>query len=138
MDYSLAALKLLIGHLKALPTSLPPPSSSASATPHMALGNLLFQRAWLQGVLVPGLGSEHKLLDDGSGVIELIFSKEFQEQQWKPGMYVLVLGAYIIINGNSMLKVHKIVDLSSSPDREAMWNMEVIEAYNLFYAKSVQ
>lgn len=30
-------------------------------------------------------------------------------------------------------QVHKIVDLSSCPDREAMWHLEVIEAYKLFY-----
>lgn len=134
MDYSLPALKLLIGQLHG---HAGPRSTAPGAPPVMAMGNLLFQRAWLQGVLVAGSDPERKLLDDGSGVIELHYSKEFQEQQWKTGMYVLVVGAYAIINGSPILKVHKIVDLSSSPDREAMWNMEVIEAYNLFYASSV-
>ncbi|KAE8794296.1 pirin-like protein [Hordeum vulgare] len=32
-----------------------------------------------------------------------------------------------------MLDVHKIVDLSTQLDREAMWYMEVAEAYNFFY-----
>jgi RecQ-mediated genome instability protein 2 len=30
--------------------------------------------------------------------------------------------------------VHKIVDLSAQPNREAMWYMEVAEAYDFFYA----
>ncbi|KAF4390269.1 hypothetical protein F8388_019924 [Cannabis sativa] len=29
--------------------------------------------------------------------------------------------------------VHKMVDLSAFPDREAMWYLEVMEAYKLFY-----
>lgn len=33
----------------------------------------------------------------------------------------------------SSYQVHKIVDLSAFPDREAMWYLEVIEAYKLFY-----
>lgn len=133
MDYNLAALKLLIGQLKTVA------SLSVSSASPMAFGNLLFQRAWLQGVLVPGPEHERRLmLDDGSGVIELLFSKEIQDQRWKSGMYVLALGAYAVTNGTPMLKVHKIVDLSVSPDREAMWNMEVIEAYNLFYASHVR
>ena len=32
-----------------------------------------------------------------------------------------------------LVQVHKMVDLSDQPDREAMWYMEVAEAYNLFY-----
>lgn len=35
-----------------------------------------------------------------------------------------------------ILQVHKIVDLSEQPDREAMWNLEVIEAHKLFYLSS--
>ncbi|XP_026661662.2 uncharacterized protein LOC103710189 isoform X5 [Phoenix dactylifera] len=35
-------------------------------------------------------------------------------------------------------RVHKIVDLSGYPDREAMWHFEVIEAYKLFYVPSVE
>jgi hypothetical protein len=33
----------------------------------------------------------------------------------------------------SYYQVHKIVDLSPFPDREAMWYVKVIEAYKLFY-----
>ncbi|BBN67779.1 hypothetical protein Prudu_181S000700 [Prunus dulcis] len=32
-----------------------------------------------------------------------------------------------------MIQVHKMVDLSASPDREAMWYLEVLEAYKMFY-----
>lgn len=133
MDYNLAALKLFVGHLQRHAR----PRSNPGAPPVMALGNLLFQRACLQGVKVAGVEVGRKLLDDGSGVIELVFPKDFPEHQWKIGMYVLVMGAYALSIGSAILKVHKIVDLSSSPDREAMWNLEVIEAYNLFYASAV-
>lgn len=46
----------------------------------------------------------------------------------------MVVGAYFIRDdGTPMIKVHKIVDLSAHPDREAMWYLEVIEAYRMFY-----
>ncbi|KAH7352877.1 hypothetical protein KP509_19G068500 [Ceratopteris richardii] len=105
MDFNLPALKLFIRELKM--ASPPAPSiSSAGSTPSvMALGNLHFQRAWLQGVLVPGCEHEgNLLLDDGSGVIELYFSKESQTHQWKAGMYVLIVGAYTVKDGTSVLK----------------------------------
>nr|GEV45263.1 RecQ-mediated genome instability protein 2 [Tanacetum cinerariifolium] len=35
-------------------------------------------------------------------------------------------------------KVHKIVDLSAFPHREAMWYLEVLEAYMLFYQSSIE
>lgn len=38
----------------------------------------------------------------------------------------------------SYLQVHKIVDLSPYPDREAMWHLEVIEACKLFYLRSLE
>jgi RecQ-mediated genome instability protein 2 len=36
-----------------------------------------------------------------------------------------------------LLQIHKIVDLSSQLDREALWYMEVAETYNLFYLPSL-
>lgn len=35
-------------------------------------------------------------------------------------------------------QVHKIVDLSEFPDREAMWYLEVMEAYKLFYESLIE
>ncbi|XP_042426489.1 recQ-mediated genome instability protein 2-like isoform X1 [Zingiber officinale] len=132
MDYNLAALKLFSGELKdARP-------STSSSSPASIIYGILFQRAWLQGVLVSGSDEGRFLLDDGSGVVELLFSAESQPQQWKMGMYVMVVGPYVAAQSNdiSTIKVHKIVDLSEQPDREAMWNLEVIEAHKLFYLTS--
>ncbi|CAL5212211.1 unnamed protein product [Lathyrus oleraceus] len=130
MDYSLAALKLLCSQLKEAREV-----SSGSLQNSFTLGPILFQRAWLQGVLVSSDGGGPFLLDDGTGVIELSLSGEFRQRQLKVGMYVMVVGGYFLRAAGepSVIKVHKIVDLSSSPNREAMWYLEVIEAYKLFY-----
>ncbi|KAL6967114.1 hypothetical protein U1Q18_032917 [Sarracenia purpurea var. burkii] len=49
-------------------------------------------------------------------------------------MYVMVVGGFFIRTGDiPMIQVHKMVDLSPFPDREAMWYLEVMEAYKLFY-----
>ncbi|XP_074572240.1 uncharacterized protein LOC141828681 isoform X1 [Curcuma longa] len=132
MDYNLAALKLFSGELKDAR-----PCTSSSSTASILFG-ILFQRAWLQGVMVSGSDEGRFLLDDGSGVVELLFSAESQPQQWKIGMYVMVVGPYVAAqcDGIFTIKVHKIVDLSEQPDREAMWNLEVIEAHKLFYLTS--
>ena len=37
-----------------------------------------------------------------------------------------------------IFQVHKIVDLSAFPNREAMWYLEVMEAYELFYEPLVK
>ncbi|RDX76089.1 hypothetical protein CR513_43957, partial [Mucuna pruriens] len=124
MDYSVAALKLLCSQLKE--------AREVASRNSFTLSGILFQRAWLQGVLVSD--SDPLLLDDGTGLIELSLTGEFRHRQWKPGMYVMVVGAYVARAGElPMIKIHKIVDVSSSPDREAMWYLEVMEAYKLFY-----
>ncbi|CAK8576286.1 unnamed protein product [Lathyrus sativus] len=130
MDYSLAALKLLCSQLKDAREV-----SSGTLQNSFTLGPILFQRAWLQGILVSSDGGGPFFLDDGTGVIELSLSGEFRQRQLKAGMYVMVVGGYFLRAAGepSVIKVHKIVDLSSSPDREAMWYLEVIEAYKLFY-----
>ncbi|KAJ6937339.1 hypothetical protein NC652_011861 [Populus alba x Populus x berolinensis] len=131
MDYSLAALKLLCVQLK-----------DASETPSqnaLTLGGILFQRAWLQGILVSNDGDGRLLLDDGSGVIELCLSPDFRLRHWDSGMYVMVVGGYFVRHGETpMIKVHKMVDLSAFPDREAMWYLEVMEAYKLFYQPLIE
>ncbi|XP_011005825.1 PREDICTED: uncharacterized protein LOC105118353 isoform X2 [Populus euphratica] len=131
MDYSLAALKLLCVQLK-----------DASETPSqnaLTLGGILFQRAWLQGILVSNDGDGRLLLDDGTGVIELCLSADFRLRHWDSGMYVMVVGGYFVRHGETpMIKVHKMVDLSAFPDREAMWYLEVMEAYKLFYQPLIE
>ncbi|KAJ7947917.1 recQ-mediated genome instability protein 2 [Quillaja saponaria] len=116
-------------------------TSKAKRRNSLTLGGILFQRAWLQGILVSVSDKDGGvlLLDDGSGVIELSLSGDFRRRPWKVGMYVMVVGGYIFRTGEPpMIKVHKIVDLSAFPDREAMWYLEVMEAYKLFYQPLVE
>ncbi|KAI4367519.1 hypothetical protein MLD38_023249 [Melastoma candidum] len=135
MDYSLAALKVMIFQLReADPANASPNSHSLS------LGGILFQRAWLQGVLVSVLGDDRLILDDGTGVVELSLSGEFRLRDWRVGMYVMVVGGCFVRPDEDcpLIKVHKMVDLSAFPDREAMWYLEVIEAYRLFYKRIME
>ncbi|KAL3828525.1 hypothetical protein ACJIZ3_017327 [Penstemon smallii] len=131
MDYSLAALKLQCVQL----------SSARQTTTQngFTLGGILFQRAWLQGILVsapsPSDSGGKFLLDDGTGIIELLLSADFRSRNWETGMYIMVVGGYFVRAGDlPVIKVHKIVDLSAFPDRESMWYLEVIEAFKLFYS----
>ncbi|KAJ4915125.1 Uncharacterized protein Rs2_00675 [Raphanus sativus] len=133
MDYSLAAVKMLLSQLR---DAKPTPSQNATA-----LGGVLFQRAWLQGILVSDtiISGGRMVLDDGTGLVELGLSSDFALRQWKSGMYLMVVGVYHIRTGEiPLLKVHKMVDLSGSPDREAMWYLEVMDAYRLFYEPLIQ
>ncbi|KAH6836710.1 GDSL-like lipase/acylhydrolase superfamily protein [Perilla frutescens var. hirtella] len=105
-----------------------------------SLGGILFQRAWIQGVLVSvpsssdGDESGRYLLDDGTGVIELSPPRDFDRSQWESGMYVMVVGGYHVRAGDlPLIRVHKTVDLSPFPDRESMWYLEVMEAFKIFY-----
>uniref|UniRef100_A0ACD6A7T5 Uncharacterized protein n=1 Tax=Avena sativa TaxID=4498 RepID=A0ACD6A7T5_AVESA len=138
MDYTLAALKLFGSQLSGSTTA---PSSEGSSPAQMLFG-IRFQRAWIQGVIVRAeysTGDGTLFLDDGSCVTELMLqSEDAKGQSWRPGMYVLVIGAYVSPESLDKLlpvvKVHKIVDLSTQPNREAMWYMEVAEADDFFYA----
>ncbi|KAG6629720.1 recQ-mediated genome instability protein 2 isoform X2 [Carya illinoinensis] len=137
MDYRLAALKLLCAQLK--------DAKEVASQNAMSLGNILFQRAWLQGVLVSASDeNDHVgaplLLDDGTGVVQLALSSaDFRLRPWKTGMYVMVVGGYMARAAEPpTIKVHKIVDLSQFPDREAMWYLEVMEAYKLFYRPLIE
>ncbi|XP_015951827.1 uncharacterized protein LOC107476524 [Arachis duranensis] len=130
MDYSVAALKVVCSQLKHAREVQNHSQSSYT------LGGILFQRVWLQGVLV---SDTPLVLDDGTGVIELSVSRDFLHRHWQPGMYVMVVGGYVVGTGDiPMVKVHKIVDLSSWADREAMWYLEVMEAYKLFYQPLIE
>ncbi|XP_019199526.1 PREDICTED: uncharacterized protein LOC109193146 [Ipomoea nil] len=139
MDYTLAALKILCSQLTAVT------EATSYSQPALSLGGILFQRAWLQGVLVskpsPSNNDDGRfLLDDGTGVIELKFSGDYlQNDAWELGMYVMVVGGYFVRkDGTSFIKVHKIIDLSPVPDREAMWYLEVVEAFRLFYLPLIE
>ncbi|KAL6637618.1 hypothetical protein ACP70R_025190 [Stipagrostis hirtigluma subsp. patula] len=146
MDYSLAALKVFGSQLAG---STEAPSCEGSAAAQM-LFSIRFQRVWIQalttcsgrqGVLLSAdyneAGEGRLVLDDGSCVADLfVMPKEAEGRLWRAGMYVLVIGAYVAAESKDnypAIKVHKIVDLSTQPNREAMWYMEVAEAYNFFY-----
>ncbi|XP_010557384.1 PREDICTED: uncharacterized protein LOC104826400 isoform X2 [Tarenaya hassleriana] len=95
MDYSLAAVKMLCSQLRQAKAT---PSQNAAA-----LGGVLFQRAWFQGVLVStpdSRGDSRMILDDGTGLVELGLSSEFGNRQWKSGMYLMVVGVYHIRTGD--------------------------------------
>ncbi|RZC77132.1 hypothetical protein C5167_001321 [Papaver somniferum] len=129
MDFKLAALKLTSGQMKDVLTS----------RSGMTFGGTLFQRAWVQGTLVAEIKKGYFYLDDGTGIIELQLSNEHLLRNWKIGMYVMVVGLLVMRTSESpLIRVHKMVDLYGSPDREAMWYLEVIEAYKLFYDLSFE
>ncbi|EFJ18777.1 hypothetical protein SELMODRAFT_112012 [Selaginella moellendorffii] len=46
---------------------------------------------------------------------------------------VFIISLSIDIDLNFVFQVHKLVDLSSSPNAESFWSFEVIEAYHMFY-----
>nr|BAF36361.1 hypothetical protein [Ipomoea trifida] len=104
MDYSLGALKILCSHLTTAT------EATSHSQPAFSLGGILFQRAWLQGVLVskpsPSNDAGRFLLDDGTGVIELKLSGDYlQNDAWELGMYVMVVGGYAVRkNGTSFIK----------------------------------
>ncbi|CAB4282898.1 unnamed protein product [Prunus armeniaca] len=78
MDYNLAALKLLCVQLK--------DAQETSSENAMELHNIIFQRAWLQGILVHvSADGECLYLDDGTGVIELSLRPEFRGRPWNIG-----------------------------------------------------
>ncbi|EXB53715.1 hypothetical protein L484_008999 [Morus notabilis] len=91
MDYNLAAVKVVCSQLK---------EARQTASPkRMTLGGILFQRVWLQGVLVWASADSQKfILDDGTGLLHLHLSPspDFLLRPWKIGMYVMVVGGYVI------------------------------------------
>eukprot|EP00897_Mesotaenium_endlicherianum_P006360 jgi/Mesen1/5752/ME000292S04839 len=80
MDYTLAAPKLLISQLH-----LAKCTTREDGLNVHNVGGLIFQRIWIQGVIVPGPEGV-TLLDDGSGVIQLV------GKTTDAGSYVLVVG----------------------------------------------
>ncbi|PNX71024.1 recQ-mediated genome instability protein 2-like [Trifolium pratense] len=80
MDYGLAALKLFCSQLKQ--------AREVPSQHSFTLGGILFQRAWLQGVLISSNdGNGPLLLDDGTSVIELSLSGEFRQRHFKAGKF---------------------------------------------------
>ncbi|XLR15770.1 hypothetical protein S83_043708, partial [Arachis hypogaea] len=66
------------------------------------LGGILFERVWLQDVLV---SNTPLVLDDSTGVIELSLGRDFLHCHWQLEMYVMVVGDYVVGTRNiSMVK----------------------------------
>ncbi|BBN14409.1 RecQ-mediated genome instability protein 2 [Marchantia polymorpha subsp. ruderalis] len=122
MDMTLRAPKLLIAELQ----------GAVHHGDFAMLGQMKFQRVWLQGVVVSPLEHGTMVLDDGSGVVDLFLKKHHQALSWHPGMYILVTGRFCE-DSVPFIEVHKIVDLSASPDREALWHLELAESHQKFY-----
>ena len=118
MDYSLAAVKVMCGQLRK--------AKETTSQNAFTLGGVLFQRAWLQGVLVSDdTQGGPFLLDDGTAVIHLSLSGDFLHRNWKTGttttlllssssssslkrsnlnlicagMYIMVVGGYFVRTG---------------------------------------
>ncbi|XP_059429025.1 uncharacterized protein LOC132162819 [Corylus avellana] len=137
MDYSLVALKLLCAQLKDA-TKMAPQNA-------MTLDGILFQRTWLQGVLVSAPDENNNveaplLLNDSTGVVKLsLNSANSRLHPWKTDTKIFTLRIYSAGAVEPLvIKVHKIVELSTIPDREAMWYLEVMEACKLFYGPLIE
>lgn len=91
MDYNLAAVKVVCSQLK---------EARQTASPkRMTLGGILFQRVWLQGVLVWASADSQKfILDDGTGLLHLHLSPspDFLLRPWKIGCLLACLLAFIL------------------------------------------
>ncbi|CAI7788188.1 unnamed protein product, partial [Closterium sp. NIES-53] len=154
MDYSLPARKLLLADVSAYRII-----RRANGQPLLEVNSMALQRVWVQGVLrsvdaasptaVRGgevssgaggsaaegraaegrCGGEGRLyLDDGSAAVEIVPAKGGSPPL--VGSYVQVIGALCTRPASPpFIKVHKLVDLSADPNRESLWNLEVIEAH---------
>ncbi|XP_071720005.1 uncharacterized protein [Rutidosis leptorrhynchoides] len=113
MDYNLAALKLLCIQLKSARRTHDSSQSSLS------LGPILFQRAWLQGVIISlpsstTAGDGRFLVDDGTGVVELAPSGQNLNRDWNLGAYVMIVGGCVIRDDNFPLIKFRFTKLSIS------------------------
>ncbi|KAL8092498.1 hypothetical protein AgCh_034682 [Apium graveolens] len=95
MDYSLAALKVTCLQLKA--------ARQTESQSGASLNGILFQRAWLQGILVTSPtddGDGRYILDDGTGLIELFMIGDVRNRTFEIGMYLMVVGAFCVRDGD--------------------------------------
>ncbi|CAM6093088.1 unnamed protein product [Calypogeia fissa] len=74
MDMSLLAPKLFVAELQGAA------QVDMQGNEVFALGELTFQRVWLQGIVVTPLEHGTLVLDDGRAVIELFLQKAHQAQ----------------------------------------------------------
>ncbi|GAQ77972.1 hypothetical protein KFL_000060370 [Klebsormidium nitens] len=136
MDYTLPAPKFFVDQLaetEVVPQAAEDTDDGGPKWKRYRARGVTFQRVWLQGVLLASdedLGEKIGALDDGTGVIELDMSKMGNVHTLRAGAYILVIGPLTTDkdDGGHYVKVHKLVDLTKAPNREAIWFLEVIEA----------
>eukprot|EP01097_Dermamoeba_algensis_P003762 TRINITY_DN2570_c0_g1_i1.p1 TRINITY_DN2570_c0_g1~~TRINITY_DN2570_c0_g1_i1.p1 ORF type:complete len:123 (+),score=24.28 TRINITY_DN2570_c0_g1_i1:60-428(+) len=94
--------------------------------------SMVFDKVWLQGVAIE-VDDENVVLDDSTGLLRVGTKRLLESHPLRaplqPGKYLMLIGAY----KNNSFVVHKLVDLETQPDREAMWFMEVIDLSRKFY-----
>mmetsp|Transcript_15020 Transcript_15020/g.20900 ORF Transcript_15020/g.20900 Transcript_15020/m.20900 type:complete len:122 (+) Transcript_15020:95-460(+) len=89
---------------------------------------------WMQGIVVES-GSDHLIIDDGSGVMRIVSTKLSKDD-----LRSIKVGDYVDATGNwkrkhSCLQAHQ-VTVSSDPNAELFWHIEMLD-YNFFYKKKV-
>eukprot|EP00658_Telonema_sp_P-2_P024674 TRINITY_DN19922_c0_g1_i2.p1 TRINITY_DN19922_c0_g1~~TRINITY_DN19922_c0_g1_i2.p1 ORF type:complete len:172 (+),score=43.20 TRINITY_DN19922_c0_g1_i2:78-593(+) len=93
-------------------------------------GALSEPRVWVQGVIV-SVNTEKQLmqLDDGSGTV-LVYCKAILRMRdcqlsSSVGNYVMIVGELKDGDTRRWLWAHQLVDLTNSPDRETLWDLEL-------------
>ncbi|KAL6056554.1 RecQ-mediated genome instability protein 2 [Balamuthia mandrillaris] len=95
----------------------------------------LFQRVWVQGVVV-FVEDKYFYLDDGSGVVFVdgVKSSIVDPTERNVGDYLMVIGTLgLCTDGTRTIIAVKICNLNEDPNRETLWDLEVIEAQRRFY-----
>ncbi|KAF3657073.1 putative GDSL esterase/lipase-like [Capsicum annuum] len=128
MDYNLAALKVFSSHLNNAKETI-----TQQSQPAFTLSGILFQRVWLQGILVstPTTGSSGRcFLDDGTGVVELQLLGDFVSLSWEKGMYVMVVGLYCVQKGGLPLIKWKVELKPSQQHYRIIHQITIVFSYN--------
>jgi len=89
------------------------------------------KRVWLQGVIVAHSGG--LVLDDGTGALRLHTERYRGPVRPQHSMYATIIGTILAQETGVMIGVQQIVNLSDDPNRETLWNLEVVDIANKFY-----
>lgn len=133
----------------------PLPGPGANGAPVFRFSNFplgpSFQRAWVQGVVVHASPDRARVvLDDGTGPpVEILLpptcvvrasraSPPDHRASLDPGSYVACVGALVApsdaeprTGATYALEAERVHDQSDEPEREAMWNVEVLEGFDV-------
>mmetsp|Transcript_23094 Transcript_23094/g.59187 ORF Transcript_23094/g.59187 Transcript_23094/m.59187 type:complete len:140 (-) Transcript_23094:62-481(-) len=96
-------------------------------------------KVWVQGILTSVRADkdvEWYTIDDGTGIVTAKLTATARMrvmtpgEDYAPGSYLLIMGKVKAHNRfGHIILLHTVIDLSSDPDREAIWIMQVIEAH---------